>query len=266
MKNHTKDQKYNRAKEKETERNFKKQKEREAKLSNKLPRKVLSVSIKQEAFEKLELAAKKAKLPIWKMLSHILFKIYELKPSIKISGIKTKRYKASTGNKQLNYKISERAWNNLDILSKAEGKSKARLVQELIMAYEIPSDESLEKKKREKTEKEKQIYYQSMSHTKNLVIDNENNIVHKEGTPISKWSDNEYSQLMYLTKIQIGIFKEIQRKEIQRKEAEEELSSRMLSEEEIAKFLESAKHAQQDISEPPDWVLEQLEWEKLRSD
>ena len=227
MKNHTKDQKYNRAKEKETERNFKKQKEREVKLSNKLPRKVLSVSIKQEAFEKLELAAKKAKLPIWKMLSHILFKIYELKPSIKISGIKTKRYKASTGNKQLNYKISERAWNNLDILSKAEGKSKARLVQELIMAYEIPSDESLEKKKREKTEKEKQIYYQSMSHTKNLVIDNENNIVHKEGTPISKWSDNEYSQLQYLTKIRIEIFKEIQRKE--------------------------REDAEKDISEPPDW-------------
>ena len=85
--------------------------------------------------------------------------------------------------------------------------------------------------------------------------------MHKEGIPISKWSDNEYSQLMYLTKIQIGIFKEIQRKE-----AEEELSSRMLSEEEIAKFLESAEHAQQDISETPDWVLEQLEWEKLRSD
>lgn len=227
MKNHTKDQKYNRAKEKETERNFKKQKEREVKLSNKLPRKVLSVSIKQEAFEKLELAAKKAKLPIWKMLSHILFKIYELKPSIKISGIKTKRYKASTGNKQLNYKISERAWNNLDILSKAEGKSKARLVQELIMAYEIPSDESLEKKKREKTEKEKQIYYQSMSHTKNLVIDNENNIVHKEGTPISKWSDNEYSQLLYLTKIRIEIFKEMQRKD--------------------------REDAEQDIPEPPDW-------------
>ena len=227
MKNHTKDQKYNRAKEKETERNFKKQKEREAKLSNKLPRKVLSVSIKQEAFEKLELAAKKAKLPIWKMLSNILFKIYELKPSIKISGIKTKRYKASTGNKQLNYKISERAWNNLDILSKAEGKSKARLVQELIMAYEIPSEESLEKKKREKTEKEKQIYYQLMSHTKDLVIDNENNIVHKEGTPISKWSDNEYSQLQYLTKIRIEIFKEIQRKE--------------------------REDAEKDISEPPDW-------------
>ena len=227
MKNHTKDQKYNRAKEKEAERNFKKQKEREAKLSNKLPRKVLSVSIKQEAFEKLELAAKKAKVPIWKMLSHILFKIYELKPSIKISGIKTKRYKNCTGAKQLNYKISERAWNNLDILSKADGKSKARLVQELIMAYKIPSDESLEKKKREKTEKEKQIYYQRMSHTKNLVIDNENNIVHKEGTPISKWNDNEYMQLQHLTKIRIEIFKEIQRKE--------------------------REDAEKDISEPPDW-------------
>ncbi len=227
MKNLTKDQKYNRAKEKEAERNFKKQKEREAKLSNKLPRKVLCVSIKQEAFEKLELAAKKAKLPIWKMLSHILFKIYELKPSIKIRGIKTKRYKASTGNKQLNYKISERAWNNLDILSKADGRSKARLVQELIRDYKIPSDESLEKKKREKTENEKQIYFQSRSHTKNLVIDKENNIIHRDGTPISKWNDNEYSQLLYLTKIQIEIFKEMQRKK-----AEEE---------------------EQDIPEPPDW-------------
>ena len=227
MKNLTKDQKYNRAKEKEAERNFKKQKEREAKLSNKLPRKVLCVSIKKEAFEKLELAAKKAKAPIWKMLSHILFKIHELKPSIKIRGIKTKRYKNCTGAKQLNYKISERAWNNLDILSKAEGKSKARLVQELIMDYEIPSIESLEKKKREKTEKEKQIYYQSMSHTKNLVIDKENSIVHKEGIHISKWSDNEYSQLLYLTKIRIEIFKEMQRKE--------------------------REDAEKDISEPPDW-------------
>ena len=227
MKNLTKDQKYNRAKEKEAERNFKKQKEREAKLSNKLPRKVLSVSIKQEAFEKLEIAANKEKVPIWKMLSHILFKIYELKPSIKISGIKTKRYKASTGSKQLNYKISERAWNNLDTLSKADGKSKARLVQELIMAYEIPSDESLEKKKREKTEKEKQIYFQSRSHTKNLVIDKENNIIHRDGTPISKWNDNEYMQLQYLTKIRIEIFKEMQRKE--------------------------REDAEKDISEPPDW-------------
>ena len=71
-----------------------------------------------------------------------------------------------------------------------------------------------------------------MSHTKNLVIDNENNIVHKEGTPISKWSDNEYSQLQYLTKIRIEIFKEMQRKE--------------------------REDAEQDISEPPDWFLEQL--------
>ena len=85
----------------------------------------------------------------------------------------------------------------------------------------------LEKKKREKTEKEKQIYYQSMSHTKNLVIDNENNIVHKEGTPISKWNDNEYMQLQYLTKIRIEIFKEMQRKE--------------------------REDAEKDISEPPDW-------------
>ena len=89
------------------------------------------------------------------MLSHILFKIHELKPSIKIRGIKTKRYKYCKGNKQLNYKISERAWNNLDILSKADGKSKARLVQELIMNHELISDETLEKKKREKTEKKK---------------------------------------------------------------------------------------------------------------
>ena len=226
MKNLTKGQKYNRAKDKEAERNLKKKKEREAKLSNKLPRKVLSVSIKQEAFEKLELAAKRMNISNWKMLSHILFKIYE-KPSLKIKGIKTKRYKNCTGNKQVNYKISERAWNNLDILSKAEGKSKARLVQELIMDYEIPSIESLEKKKREKAEKEKQFYNQSINHTKNLVINNENNIVHKEGIPISKWSENEYSQLMYLTKIQIGIFKEIQRKE--------------------------REDAEKDISEPPDW-------------
>ena len=151
---------------------------------------------------------------------------------MRIKGIKTKRYKNSTGKKQVNYKISERAWNNLDLLSKADGKSKARLVQELIMAYEIPSIESLEKKKREKTEKESQIHYPSTKHTKSLVINNENMIVHKKGIPISKWNDDEYGQLQYLTKIQIEMFKEMQRKE--------------------------REDAEQDISEPPDWFLEQL--------
>ena len=232
MKDLTKNQKYNRAKEKEAERNLKKQKERESKLSNKEVRKIVSVSIKQEAFEKLELAAKRMNISNWKMLSHILFKIHERKPSMKITGIKTKRYKNSTGNKQVNYKISERAWNNLDILSKSDGKSKARLVQELIMDYEIPSEESLEKKKREKTEKEIQIDYQSRRHTKNLVINNEDTIIHRKGIPISKWNDNEYRELQYLQKIKIKMFKEMQRKE--------------------------REDAEQDISEPPDWFLEQL--------
>ena len=227
MQNLTNNKKYDRAKQKEVERNFKKQKKREAILSLKVDRKVLSVSIKQEAFEKLELAAKRIKTSNWKMLSHILFKIHERKPNMRIKGIKTKRYKNSTGKKQINYKISERAWNNLDILSKAEGKSKARLVQELIMDYKIPSIESLEKKKREKTEKEKQIDYQSRRHTKNLVINNEDTIVHRKGIPKSKWNDDEYRQLQYLTKIQIDMFKEMQRKEAEDKE--------------------------QDIPEPPDW-------------
>ena len=74
------------------------------------------------------------------------------------------------------------------------------------------------RKRTEKKEKKKQINYQSMSHTKNLVIDNENNIVHKEGTPISKWNDNEYLQLQYLTKIRIEIFKEMQRKEAEKEQ------------------------------------------------
>ena len=219
MQNLTNNKKYDRAKQKEVERNFKKQKKREAILSLKVDRKVLSVSIKKEAFEKLELLAKRGKTSNWEMLSQILLLIPQRKSSREIRGIKTKRYKASTGNKQLNYRINSTAWYKLEDLSKADGKSKARLVQELIMAYAIPSIESLEKKKREKTEKERQIYYQSMSHTKNLVIDKENNIIHRDGTPISKWNDNEYSQLLYLTKIRIGIFKEMQRKEAEKEQS-----------------------------------------------
>ena len=72
MKHLTKDQKYNRAKDKEAERNLKKQKEREEKLSIKQTRKVLSVSIKQEAFEKLKDLAKRAELSNWEMLTRIL--------------------------------------------------------------------------------------------------------------------------------------------------------------------------------------------------
>ena len=232
MQNLTNNKKYDRAKQKEVERNFKKQKKREAILSLKVDRKVLSVSIKKEAFEKLELLAKRGKTSNWEMLSQILLLIPQRKSSREIRGIKTKRYKASTGNKQLNYRINSTAWYKLEDLSKADGKSKARLVQELIMNHELISEETLEKKEREKTEKEKQINYYSKKLTKKLYISSENMIVHKKGIPISKWNDDEYEQLQYLTKIQIEMFKEMQRKE--------------------------REDAEQDISEPPDWFLEQL--------
>ena len=227
MQNLTNNKKYDRAKQKEVERNFKKQKKREAILSLKVDRKVLSVSIKKEAFEKLELLAKRGKTSNWEMLSQILLLIPQRKFSREIRGIKTKRYKASTGNKQLNYRINSTAWYKLEDLSKADGKSKARLVQELIMNHELISEENLEKKEREKTEKEKQINYYSKKLTKKLYISSENMIVHKKGIPISKWNDDEYEQLQYLTKIQIKMFKEMQRKE--------------------------REDAEQDISEPPDW-------------
>ena len=229
MKNLTKDKKYNRAKQKEVERNFKKQKKRKAILSIKVARKVLSVSIKKEAFERLELSARREKITNWEMLSRILLLIPQRKSSIKITGIKTKRYKASTGNKQLNYRINTIAWDKLDYLSKADGKSKARLVQELIMNHKLISDETLEKKEKEKTEKEKQINYHSKKLTKKLFINRENKIVHKKGIPKSKWNDDEYRQLQYLTKIQIEMFKEMQRKE--------------------------AEDAEQDIPEPPEWFF-----------
>tara|TARA_B100000242_G_scaffold220446_1_gene161483 strand:+ start:247 stop:945 length:699 start_codon:yes stop_codon:yes gene_type:complete len=232
MQNLTNNKKYDRAKQKEVERNFKKQKKREAILSLKVDRKVLSVSIKKEAFEKLELLAKRGKTSNWEMLSQILLLIPQRKSSREIRGIKTKRYKASTGNKQLNYRINSTAWYKLEDLSKADGKSKARLVQELIMNHELISEENLEKKEREKTEKEKQINYYSKKLTKKLYISSENMIVHKKGIPISKWNNDEYEQLQYLTKIQIKMFKEMQRKE--------------------------REDAEQDISEPPDWFLEQL--------
>ena len=226
MQNLTNNKKYDRAKQKEVERNFKKQKKREAILSLKVDRKVLSVSIKKEAFERLELFARRAKISNCEMLSQILLLIPQRKSSIKIRGIKTKRYKASTGNKQLNYRINTIAWEKLDYLSKADGKSKARLVQELIMNHELISEETLEKKEREKTEKEKQINYYSKKLTKKLYISSENMIVHKKGIPISKWNDDEYGQLQYLTKIQIEMFKVMQRKE--------------------------AEDAEQDVPEPPD--------------
>ena len=95
------------------------------------------------------------------------------------------------------------------------------------MNQKLISDETLEKKEREKTEKEKQINYHSKKLTKKLFINRENNIVHKKGIPKSKWNDDEYRQLQYLTKIQIEMFKEMQRKE--------------------------REDAEKDISEPPDW-------------
>ncbi len=261
MKKLTPDQRYYRKKKKEAERNFRRMKDRDGKLSIKVTRKVLNVSIKQEAFIILEDLAKRAKLSKWEMLSRIL--LYQIPqyqslnsseinrydwPTIKPA--KTKHYKGSTGNKQITYRINSTAWKKLDCHSKAVGKSKARLVQELIMDHkQIPDKTINQKKEKVKNHKEKHENYHSKNLTKKLFINSDNVIVHKKGIPMDKWDDDEYRQLENLQKIQIKMFKDMQRKQ-----AEENLLLGTATDDETAKYSDWLSDDPQDISEPPDWI------------
>lgn len=203
MRKLTKDQRYYRAKKKEAERNFRRIKDREGKLAIKVTRKPLNVSIKQEAFNKLQDLAKRAELSNWEMLTRILNhqipQYQSLNDSLqrydwpKIKPAETKHYKGSTGNKQITYRITTTAWNKLDCHSKAIGKSKARIVQELIMDHKQIPQKTLEtKKKKLVIENHQRAWNRASLRSGKLYINSNNEIKHSKGIPMEMWDKKEW--------------------------------------------------------------------------
>ena len=174
------------------------------KISNKIDkskafiiRKPISVSIKEEAFLKLKTLAKSAKLKLWEMVDRILtekidYLINTGSKKFKSNSLEKRRNKRSIETKQLNCYVSIGGWEKLDYLSKLNGKSKARIVQELIMEHK-PITELTEKRRIKKPD-ERELQHFAGAHTENLYLSSSGIIKHKNNVPKNQWKESEYKQ------------------------------------------------------------------------
>lgn len=238
MRKLTKDQKHYRKLKKDSKKDFRyTDKPEEGKYFRgvSVTRKPVSVRVKQDAYDKLEKLGEKLKMDKWEVLSHIL--VYKLpryagldssRSAIKrylwedpVPAEKTK-YKGSTGVKQLTYWVTSTAWRKLDIHKRTVGKSKARIVQELIMDYKPCTQATLLRAKNQRAKyKEVNDFYKARRQasdlkavpkerrsTNKLYINSNLEIVHKLGFPIEKWFDDEWDQYHVLMPIADRLMKE----------------------------------------------------------
>ena len=96
-----------------------------------------------------------------------------------------------------------KAWKKLDCHKVATGKSKAKIVQSLILDYKPMSLKALEKQKRNRAAiKETRDSYKSealkesnskvKSSNKKFWVTSNGEILHKKGIPMDKWDEDEY--------------------------------------------------------------------------
>ena len=145
----SKDAKYNRKRRRDGKKDFRSVHKEDGKIGVRVTRKALCVTINKDAYEKLTELAQKEGIERWKMLTRII--IYSIPCYSSHGDTPLKRYswdnrllkpqhrkvsyKGAKGTKQINYDITSTAWNKLECHKTASGKSKARIVQSIILHY-----------------------------------------------------------------------------------------------------------------------------------
>ncbi len=179
-------------------------------------RRPISVRISQMAYEKLVTLSEKLKLDKWQIINRILLFKLPRYQSNSDSDSPLKRYdwdypepaekgsyKGSTGEKQITYYISSTAWKKLDCHKVATGKSKAKIVQSLILDYKPMSAAYLEKQKKRrasiktteescKREQEKASNSTTKTSNRKFWVSSTGEIIHKKRIPIEKWDEAEF--------------------------------------------------------------------------
>ena len=226
MRKLTKDQRYYRKKKKEGEKDI-------VKLPRKydgdrfkrwkVSRRAICIRVSLEASEKLTALSESESVKRWEMLSRILtYKIpkkegywytqhpkdgekaavkscekFILEPTGKI------RYKSGKGNLQIQCDISSTASNKLHALHLQTRYSKARIVQRLILDYELPSEAIKQarqkyldsiKSEEESWNSERERQGETVHARRSKFIDIGMDIVHVKGIPIEYWSDEEIDE------------------------------------------------------------------------
>ena len=181
-------------------------------------RKILNVSISLEAFKKLDNLSKLEGIKKWMMLSRMLIRSrlvrnreYMIQHRWISSLLKprdtTIKYKGTTGTKQLSYYISESAWNKLECHKTAQGLSKARIVQSIILDYQPTSQEHRERLKQarmriqENAEQWLSLYQipQEIKPQSTFVNVGEGEYMHVGGLEPEEWDDKEIIEHENLT-------------------------------------------------------------------
>ena len=155
----TKDQRYYRKQEKDGEKDFRRTTRKDGSEGVRVTRRSIFVRVTQEAADKLKTLADSEELTQWEMLSRILMAKTPTYNSL--GGSETNRYywpanlldpketqvkyKGTTGEKQINMRITSTAWNRLQCHSTATKLSKARIIQSLILSYKPTTERQREK-------------------------------------------------------------------------------------------------------------------------
>ena len=219
MKRLTKDQRYNRKRRKKGKPNYNRVLREDGRTVLKVSRRALSVSVNLEAFERLTELSQQEGLDKWVMLTRMI--IYSIPSYSYYSGDSNQhswddhllkptnrsvRYKGSKGTKQITYDISSTAWNKLECHKTATGKSKARLVQDIILHYKPTSQKQREANKRLRREDKEKYGFalvpklnakptKAISNTFKLERVNGDFVyVHRKGISPEYWDDEELDE------------------------------------------------------------------------
>ena len=222
MHKQTKDQKHYRKLKEDGQKDFRKvERENSPYPGIRVTKKQITFRVSQEAADRLKAMADQAKVTQWEMVSRIILKGF---PGIVSAGwgnhsdLPTRRYewdwsliygtgakvkyKGSTGDKQLNMRITSTAWNKIHCARTALGKSMSRLMQDLLLHYKPLTPEQLAKQRQ---------YQQQRAGTNDAVevqsqkdpdykpkskkfLDVGDRIIHVQELPIENWDPEEYEE------------------------------------------------------------------------
>ena len=112
------------------------------------------------------------------------------------------KYKGSTGDKQLNMRITSTAWNKIHCARTALGKSMSRLMQDLLLHYKPLTPEQLAKQREYQQQRagtnfgvevqsQKEPDYKTKS---DKFLDVGDRFIHVKEIPIEKWEPEEYEE------------------------------------------------------------------------
>jgi hypothetical protein len=153
----TKDQRYYKKQKEDGEKDFRKTTREDGSEGVRVTRKQIAVRVTQDAADKLKTLADGEGITQWEMLSRILImktprynsNSGSMSPTNRYSWPKDLlnpeetqvKYKGTTGDKQINMRITSTAWKRLQCHSTATKLSKARIVQSLILSYAPTTEE-----------------------------------------------------------------------------------------------------------------------------